>query len=59
MRPLLEYMQELYASPIRLDDLPTMDYPDMKFCHDEIVLRAKNFTYDRSQLYDSNASHIC
>ena len=59
LRPLLEYAQELYASPIRLDGWPTMDYPYMKFHHDEIVLRAKNFTYDRPKSYDSNASHIC
>jgi hypothetical protein len=56
--PLLKYMQEIYASPVRLDGLPTMNYPDTKFYHDEIILRAKNFIYDRPQSYDCNASYI-
>jgi hypothetical protein len=58
LRPFLEYMQELYTSPIRLDGFRTMDYPCMVSNPDEIMLRAKNFKYDRPRSNDFKNSLI-
>lgn len=57
LRPVLEYMQELYGPPIRLDGLPIMDYPCAELNQDEIIVRAKNFVYDRRS-YEFRSCHI-
>ena len=56
-RPLLVYMQELYSCPIPLYRSPTMIFYSA-ISRKEVVLKARNFTYERPQAYDITASRV-
>jgi hypothetical protein len=56
-RPLLVYIQELYNCPVRLDGLRPMKFA-FSISRTDVVLKAKNFIYERPQVYDATESRV-